>query len=30
LDKSDAVRPPYETELLDAEKNKPSYRFFCL
>jgi hypothetical protein len=28
LDESDAVRPPYETELLDAEKYKPSYRFF--
>jgi hypothetical protein len=30
VDESDAVRPPYETELLDGEKNKPPYRFFCL
>jgi hypothetical protein len=30
VDKSDAVRPPYETDLLDSEKNKPPYRLFCL
>jgi hypothetical protein len=30
LDEPDAVRPPYETELLDGEKNKASYRLFCL
>jgi hypothetical protein len=30
LDEPNAVRPPYETELLDGEKNEPPYRFFCL
>jgi len=30
LDEPDAVRPPYETELLDGEKNKSPYRLFCL
>jgi len=30
LDASAAVRPPYETELLDGEKNKSPYRLFCL
>ena len=30
LDESDTVRPPYETELLDGEKNKSPYRLFCL
>ena len=30
VDESDAVRPPYETELLDGKKNKPPYRLFCI
>ena len=29
VDELDAVRPPYEAELLDGEKNKPPYRFFA-
>ena len=30
VDESDAVGPPYETKLLDGEKNKSPYRLFCL
>jgi len=30
VDKSDAVRPPYKTELLDSEKNEAPYWLFCL
>jgi hypothetical protein len=30
VDESDAVCPPYKTELLDSEKNEASYWFFCL
>ena len=30
VDESDAVRPPYKTELLDSEKNEASYWLFGL
>jgi hypothetical protein len=29
VDESDAVRPPYKTQLLDSEKNEAPYWFFC-
>ena len=30
VDESDAVRPPYKTELWDSKKNEASYWLFCL
>jgi hypothetical protein len=30
VDESDAVCPPYKTELLDSEKNEAPYRLFFL